>query len=260
MKKYNWKPDLPDIRDQKYCKVVNLADGVALPASVDLRPFCSPVFDQGQIGSCTANSLAGNLEFLELQEQKASQTNQPEEFDAKFENFSRLFIYWNERVMEGDPTQDGGAQIRDGIKTLATIGACMESSWPYDPNQLYNQPSPDCFTQAATHKITQYMRLETIDDMKHCLASGFPFVFGFTVYEQMESPEMAQTGQLEMPGMFSSSLGGHAVMCVGYDDATQNMIIRNSWGPNWGLAGYFLMPYEYISNSDLTSDFWTIRH
>lgn len=260
MKKYNWNPDLPDHRDKKY-KTLRLADvaPAALPASVDLEALCSPVFDQGQIGSCTANSLAGNLEFLELGEMKASQTNAPEEFDAKFEHFSRLFIYWNERVLEGDPHQDGGAQIRDGIKTLASIGACTELVWPYNPNNLYHKPTQESFTQASAHKITQYLRLESIDDMKHCLAAGFPFVFGFTVYGQMESEQMAKDGILAMPTGDDAPEGGHAIMCVGYDDKTQMMKIRNSWGPDWGVRGYFFMPYEYISNSDLASDFWTIR-
>lgn len=255
MKRYNWKPDLPDIRDKKY----SIPEGAVLPASADLQSQCPPVFDQGQIGSCTGNSLCGNLEFLQLRELTTKQVNQPEEFATTFEHASRLFVYYNERDMEGDVNQDGGAQIRDGIKTLATLGACSEINWPYNPANLFIKPGPVCYQEASNKKISQYIRLETLSDMKHCIASGFPFVFGFTVYDQMESQQMAADGQLQMPSPSDSPMGGHAVMAVGYDDATQMFKIRNSWGPTWGVDGYFFMPYAYISNSDLTSDFWSIR-
>lgn len=260
MKRFNWKPDLPDHRDLKYAdhhQPLHLTD--ILPKSVDLRAQCSPVFDQGDIGSCTGNSLAGAIEFLELRELLQKSAIAPEEFGANFVNVSRLFIYWNERVLEGDPKQDGGAQIRDGIKTLASIGVCTEKSWPYNHKDLFHQPSQSCFSEASGHKISQYFRLESMDDMKHCLASGFPFAFGFTCYESLDSDAVASTGMLPMPQPDESSIGGHAVLAVGYDDDKQVFIVRNSWGESWGDKGYFYIPYAYIGNPDLADDFWKVQ-
>lgn len=256
MRKYNWKKDKADHRDIKFSKPLTLS---TLPASVDLRPFCSPVFDQGEIGSCTGNALAGALEFLEMSELKKNLVSQPEEFGLKFSNISRLFIYWNERVMEGDPKQDGGAEIRDGIKSLATIGACEESVWSYSKSNLFNKPSTAAFSEASKHKITKYMRINNINDMKQSLADGYPFVFGFTVFPQFESEQMEKDGILQMPKNGEQNIGGHAVMACGYDDAAKHFIVRNSWGPDWGLQGYFTIPYAYITNPNLADDMWTIR-
>jgi len=258
MHKYTWKPDLPDVRDIHYGPVHTYSIEM-LPAAVDLRPKCSPVENQDQLGSCTSFSLAGALEFLEEQS-LSTKTASAEILGSTFMPFSHLFIYFNERVMEGTVMEDGGGQIRDGIKTLATLGGCSEAIWPYDESKVFDKPSDAAYQEALQHKITTYVRLDTLSDMKHCLAAGFPFCFGFTVYDSFESPEVAATGIVTMPNpVMDSCVGGHAVLAVGYDDAEQVMIVRNSWGPAWGLKGYFKLPYAYISNPDLASDFWTIR-
>jgi C1A family cysteine protease len=166
-------PDLPDHRDFAFAKVSKAPK--KLPPSVDLRAGCSPVEDQGQLGSCTGNALAGAVEFLELKNGKT------------FEDASRLFIYYNERVIEHTVTQDAGAMIRDGIKTLAKQGVCSETSWPYVISKFAKKPGTSCYTQARRHCITAYARISTLDDMRSCLAEGFPFVFGFTVYARFES-------------------------------------------------------------------------
>lgn len=256
-RRYNWIPDLPDHRDKKYC---SCAAG-PLPSSSDLRPQCPPIVDQGSVGSCTGNSLAGAWGFLELKELAAKLSGQAEEFAATFVPASRLFIYWNERVMEGDPNQDGGAQIRDGVKTLASTGACDENLWPYNTSATFTAPSASCFSEAAGHKISQYMSLDNTNgqQLKACLAEGYPVVFGFTVYESFESAQTAETGIMTMPTPEDSPVGGHAVLCVGYDDARQMYIIRNSWGTSWGAGGYFFMPYSYMHNPDLADDAWTLR-
>ena len=255
----NWQPDLPDFRDIHYanqhvCKLEQL------PTFVDLRSKCSPVENQNQLGSCTSFSLAGALEFLEEQS-LVTKTASPEVLvPAVFTSFSHLFIYYNERAAEGDVMEDGGGQLRDGIKTLATLGACSELIWPYDESKVFDKPSNESYMEALNHKIVSYMRLDTLSDMKHCLASGYPFAFGFTVYSSFEGPEVTSTGIVPMPNEITDScVGGHAVLAVGYDDTEQMIIVRNSWGPDWGLKGYFKLPYAYISNSDLASDFWTIR-
>jgi C1A family cysteine protease len=245
--RYGWMRDLPDERDHIYgAPMTMFARGV--PQAVDLRSHCPPVYDQGQLGSCTANAIGGLLEF-----------------DRKKQGLSdfvpsRLFIYYNERAMEGTVGSDSGAQIRDGIKSVAKIGACPETDWPYDITKFTMQPPAKCYTDAKTDRALQYSRItQNLTQMLTCLASGFPFVFGFTVYDSFESPQVAQTGIMPMPAPSEQVLGGHAVMAVGYDNATRRLIVRNSWGPRWGQAGYFMMPYEYVVHPHYTSDFWTIR-
>lgn len=245
---YGWKPDLPDNRDLMYGVYGDVQQPIkiVLPSKVDLSPFCSPVEDQSRIGSCTSQAIVGALEILENKNKDV------------FLDLSRLFLYYNERLIEGTVNQDSGAMIRDGIKALVTYGVCTESKWPYDITKFTNKPTPACYKEALTHTISSYQRLTTLNDMKSCLASGFPFVFGFSVYDYFESQEMATTGILKMPQPTERVLGGHAICAVAYDDSKQAFLIRNSWGSGWGINGYFWMPYEYISNRNLTDDFWTI--
>ena len=219
-----------------------------LPPSVDLRPGCPPtVYDQGRLGSCTANAIAAAFEF-DLAKQK---------LDAFMP--SRLFIYYNERVVEGTVESDSGAMIRDGIKSVAKLGVCTEESWAYEVSRFAEKPADDCYTAALDNQALSYQRVpRTLDQMRGCLANGYPFVFGFTVYDSFEGREVAATGVVPMPGDGESILGGHAVLAVGYDDETQRFLVRNSWGPGWGQGGYFTIPYSYLTNRGLASDFWTI--
>jgi C1A family cysteine protease len=257
--RYGWSPDLPDARDHYFA--APLAEIGPLPTSVDLRAKCPAVYDQGQIGSCTANAIGGAFEFLLLKEGQS-------DFMP-----SRLFIYYNERVIEHHVSTDSGAQIRDGVKSVATLGVCPESEWKYDdtpppsdgapwpPNaRAGEKPTKKCYTDALKHTIKSYQRVvRGLTQMKGCLAHGYPFVFGFTVYESFESAQVAKTGVMPMPGPKEQVLGGHAVLAVGYNDADQRFIVRNSWGPSWGDKGYFHMPYAYLTDPSLSSDFWTLR-
>lgn len=242
---YGWVPDLPDQRDIMYGAVRKPT--AKLPASVDLRPYCSPVEDQGNLGSCTGNSLAGAVEFLERKD------------GVSFEDVSRLFIYYNERVIEHTVSQDAGAMIRDGIKTLVKQGVCAEKKWPYVITKFDKKPSAACYTDAAGHEVVAYARIQTLQDMRTCLADGYPFVFGFTVYESFESAQVAKTGVVPMPKAKEKVLGGHAVLAVGYNDAQKRFLVRNSWGTGWGMKGYFTIPYDYVADRNLSDDFWTIR-
>ena len=198
--------------------------------------------------SCTANAIAAALEFDQMKEKQ--QVFMP----------SRLFIYYNERVMEGTVNEDSGAQIRDGIKSVAQQGDCPETLWPYDITKFAVKPPAQCYQQALKFKALQYQRLSQIlNQLKGCLASGYPFVFGFTVYSSFESQQVAQTGHAPMPSPPEASVGGHAVMAVGYDDSQNWFIVRNSWGVGWGMQGYFTLPYAYLLEQNLANDFWTIR-
>ena len=244
---YGWLPDLPDHRDQLYGVVRKVPAPTRLPAKIDLRPGCSKVEDQQDLGSCTANALAGSLEFLMLKDK------------VKFDDMSRLFIYYNERLIEGTVMTDSGAMIRDGIKTLVKQGACLEKSWPYDIARFAVKPSKKSYSEALQHQIISYARLNTLDEMRACLADGFPFVFGFSVYDSFESQQVAKTGVVTMPTAKERMLGGHAVLAVGYDNAAKRFIVRNSWGTTWGQKGYFTMPYAYLADRNLSDDFWTIR-
>jgi C1A family cysteine protease len=243
---YGWIPDQPDQRDHLYAVPPQYL--TALPARTDLRAKCPPVYDQGQLGSCTANAIGGALEFDRIQQ--------------KLPPFvpSRLFIYYNERVIEGTVRSDSGAQIRDGIKSVASQGACPEPEWPYVISKFAVKPPARAYKDAALDRAVSYQSIvQDLNQMKGCLASGFPFVFGFTVYESFETAVVAKTGHAPMPGWAERPVGGHAVMAVGYDDSSGWFIARNSWGPGWGMKGYFTLPYAYLIQPGLSSDFWTVR-
>jgi C1A family cysteine protease len=246
IQRYGWIPDLPDQRDFLYAAPAPYQSN--FPNSVDLSPQCPPVYDQSQLGSCTANAIAGAIEFDQKKANLAEFTP------------SRLFIYFNERTMEGTVNSDSGAQIRDGIKSVATLGAPPESDFPYNIAAFTQKPPGNAYSDAKQHLIVLYQRLiQELGTLKGCLASGFPFVFGFTCYESFEGEAVAKSGILPMPGSSEKMVGGHAVLCVGYDDASQQFLVRNSWGPAWGIKGYFKMPYAYLTNHRLVSDLWTIR-
>jgi C1A family cysteine protease len=205
------------------------------------------VENQGQLGSCTGNAIAGAVEFLERKDR------------VRFVNVSRLFIYYNERLIEHTTKSDSGAMIRDGIKTVVKQGVCSERKWPYTVSKFAVKPPAACYREALEHQVTSYQRILTIDEMRTCLARGFPFVFGFTVYESFESPQVARSGVVPMPQAGERVMGGHAVLAVGYHDADRRFIVRNSWGASWGLQGYYTMPYDYLADRDLADDMWTIR-
>ena len=243
--KYGWIPDLPDQRDIPYISFVMVRP--QFPSTVDLRSECTPVEDQGKLGSCTACALVGNLEFLKVRSLKTVM------------NFSRLFLYYNERTIRHQQKSDSGASLRDGIKMLVKIGDCVELLWPYTVRKFAVKPPKKAYDDALSYQITRYYRLHSLEDMKHTLGLGYPFVFGFAVYESFESKHVAKTGIVPMPKSDERVVGGHAVCAVGYDDTKRCFIVRNSWGSRWGDHGYFYMPYLYVTNTSLASNFWTIR-
>ena len=247
-RKFGWKKDLYDPRDFKY-KVSAPEAPRIVPPLVDLRPNCPPIYDQGNLSSCTGNALASAYQFGDMKQIHP--------------NFipSRLFIYYNERVIENSVNEDSGAMIRDGIKTMAALGVCPETMWEYNTSLFRKKPCQKCYTEALKNKILQYYRIteHTLQGVKEALADGNPVTFGFTLYESFMTVDVAKTGMVTPPLPNERPIGGHAVLAVGYDDSKRCLIVRNSWGESWGLKGYFYLPYWYITTPNAAADFWVIK-
>lgn len=244
---YGWRADVPDHRDYVFHRDM-VAKPPPLPTAVDLRALFPPCYNQWNLGSCTANAIAGVLEFDQRKQKQAGSCTP-----------SRLFIYYNERVMEGTVESDAGAEIRDGIKSVGSIGAPPESDWKYIEKKFKTKPTKKAFADARKHPALKYARItQTVQAIRECLASGFPIVFGFTCYESFESDTVAKTGILNLPEAGEKVVGGHAVVCVGYDMATGRVLVRNSWDTDWGINGYFAMPFDYIANDNLSDDLWAV--
>jgi len=258
IKRYGWIPDLPDRRDFVFRAP---APPEALPPRVDLRNTCPPVYDQGQLGSCTANAIGAALQFDQAKQaaDDVDAADDAEHANAVFTP-SRLFIYYNERVIEGTVDEDSGAMLRDGIKSVAKQGGPRETLWPYVISRFRTKPAAPAYRDGLRHQALLYQRVpQALDQLRGCLAAGFPFVFGFSVYESFESRDVAKTGEVPMPAAGESLLGGHAVLAAGYDADRRRFIVRNSWGASWGDGGYGTMPFEYLLDNGLSDDFWTIR-
>jgi C1A family cysteine protease len=244
---HGWIPDLPDHRDLHYAARPKIIRN--LPPRIDLRSKCPPIYKQGRLNSCTAHAIAAAIQFEQMKQ-----------FRRQLFRPSRLFIYYNERAIEHSIHADSGAQIRNGIKSVAKKGVCAEHLWRYRPGKFRHRPGRKCYLEAAKHPAVSYYRVRRVlGQLKACLASGYPFVFGFTVYESFHSKKVARTGRARMPAKHDKVRGGHAVLAVGYNDAQRRFIVRNSWGTKWGMGGYFTLPYDYLANHHLSEDFWTIR-
>jgi C1A family cysteine protease len=214
-----------------------------LPGFVDLRPFLTEVEDQGQVGSCTANALVGAYEYLENR------------IAENPRDISRLFIYYNERVIENDVRDDNGAMLSDGVKALKKWGACHEDVWPYDETAFANEPAPDAYTEGAEHVVDEAFAVDVdLHAMRQCLAEGYPFVFGLLI----DDFEPDEQGRISIPAA-DAETGGHAMCCVGYSDEDEVFLVRNSWGSDWGDGGYCYVPYAYMTDPDRIHDLWTIR-
>lgn len=237
--RYGCKPDIKDHRDflfheSDHYKVM------ALPPSVSLRDKLPACWDQGDEGSCTGHGNGGAVAFIHPGFMP-----------------SRQEIYYNGRIAEGTTGQDDGAQIRDVVAALAQYGVADESLWPYEDSNMTVKPTPDVYSASLAKKISSYYRITDINDYKNCLAQGFPVVFGFTVYENMESQQVATSGILGMPTRKMQIVGGHCVLGIGYNDTKGMIEVRNSWGTGWGDQGNFWMDYKYFQK--LISDMWTVR-
>jgi C1A family cysteine protease len=240
-----WRPDTPDHRDRRYTSKLSAA---ILPDNVDLSTFFPPNYDQGELGSCTGNGIAGVIQYCRAR-------------DRLVPDFipSRLFIYWNERNMEGTVDSDAGAEIRDGIKSVATLGVPPEDTWPYDIQKFKMKPWDGAYLKAKQDLVKTYARVnQTVDDIRACVADAWPVVFGIVLYESFQSDAVNNTGLVPMPSTTEKVVGGHCMIIVGYDHPRQLFQVRNSWGTSWGDKGNCWIPYDYIVNSDLVDDLWQI--
>jgi xylellain. Cysteine peptidase. MEROPS family C01A len=244
MRKYLCKKDKYDERDHLFARP---SLKLVLPVELDLRSGCSPVVDQGELGSCTANAMGSGLrEYLEIKNQQV------------FVALSRLYLYYHERLLEGTVNEDSGAKIRDGMKVLKKRGICPEVLHPYDISKFTVAPSQEAEDEAGEYKIDSYQRLNTLNDVKRSIYEGYPVVLGMAVYESFESDSVAKTGIVPVPKNYERVLGGHAMLIVGYKKIKQtlHLIVRNSWGTDWGDKGYCYIPASFIRKG-IIFDLWT---
>ncbi len=246
---FGWIRDLPDHRDLRVVR----DQASTFPRTLSLRSEMPPVFDQAQLGSCTGNGIAGVLEHQAMRQGHDHGTP------------ARLWIYYQERVIEGTVSQDAGAQIRDGVKVVAHLGCPPETDWPYSDQNPgpFQGPVPQAASRPAEDNIYRglhyYRCPQDLWDMKWCIVNHYPLVFGCSVFQGFESPEVAQTGVVALPSASDQPIGGHCMVIVGYDDARQVFEVRNSWSESWGDAGHCWMPYAYLLDQNLSSDVWSIR-
>jgi C1A family cysteine protease len=239
----------PDTRDFRY-KTYFTADVDALPERVDLREHWSDVMDQGDLGSCVANAIAGAIRATRSK-------NKMSVYDP-----SRLFIYYFARVLDGtDPKEDAGTYIRSGFKAVNKNRVCSERNWPYKIADFSVEPNKNAQKAATQHRKFNYLSLDGApEEIKHSLASGYPVVFGTAVYRSFMTKTVAQTGLVPNPDKTKEEcLGGHAMVIVGYNNSQGHYVVANSWGADWGDKGFCYIPFEYIHDSVVTSDFWSPR-
>lgn len=207
------------------------------------------MYDQRHLNSCSANALAAALRMDEAKQHEAVRSDP-----------SRLFIYYNERLVARVVDDNAAVSLRDGYKTIARFGACPESMWPYDERLFRRKPAPACYRAGLRHVAIEYYRIRrTLAQLRRCLAERFPFVFGVAVHQSFLSSRVRATGTIPMPARGDRYLGGHAVLAVGYLHARRVLIFRNSWGARWGDRGYGYLPYAYLMSDALAWDFWTMR-
>ena len=218
-----------------------------LPKKIDLRPFMTAVENQGDSNSCTANAMAGAYEYLDNR------------LNSNAVDVSRLFIYYNARLLDGDVDKDQGTYLSSCITVLKKYGACSEETWPFQLGRIREQPHDRAYDEATRFQLEDAERVDVdLDAMRSCLASGYPFAFGLVLFESFQMA--GEAGIVPMPDPENERMdGGHAMLCVGYSDRDRVFIVRNSWGSNWGDQGYCYIPYDYMTNSDLNHDCWMIR-
>jgi len=239
---YGWIHDKPDHRD-KIMKFKNKHYNRLL-SKIDLRDSFGDIYNQGELDNCTSNAICAAFVYDQIKQKLPSF------------NPSRMFLYYNERLIEHSTEQDSGSSIRDGMKSINRKGLCKESLWPYEINHFKKKPNDLCYKEASYHSSLKYRKIShTLKEIKTALSNGYPIIFGFDVFENFENFDASN---VSMPLPEGEIIGGHAVVAVGYSDERECFLIRNSWGKEWGMDGYFMMPYEFITSKHC-SDFWILE-
>lgn len=245
---YGWSKKKSDRTLSKYIHIFKITP--ILKHFIDLRKMCPSIYDQGMLGSCTSHAVSAAYQ-VEQYKKKIVNPIKP----------SRLFIYYNTRLIMNTTDFDSGASLEDTMKSCSIYGMCNEKLLGYNIKKFTIKPLQVCYNNATLYKIIKYANIEqSLSQLKQSLINGYPFVFGFLVFDSFESSLMAKTGIMTMPTKSEQLLGGHAVLCVGFNDSLNMFIVRNSWGTNWGLNGYFYMPYAYMINPNYCGDFWIIMN
>ena len=241
---YGWRPDTPDQRDIPFAPTRAMLR--KLPAKVDNSQLLPATIDQGSVGSCVGCSCVEAYGFISAKQGRP--------FIG-----SALFAYWNARRYIKSTSWDSGAEIRDGIKGLNQYGLASEATWPYVESRVTTKPTRKSFTEGLSHQAIKYERIDNIwiNNLRAAIAAERPVVFGFSVYESFD--RITRTGVMPMPKRGESLIGGHAVVALGYDDRTRRVKCSNHWGTSWGDKGFFHMPYDFITNVDLATDFWALE-
>ncbi len=244
IRKYGARRDVHDVRDRMYHAYRRIAP--VLPEQVDLREWGGPIKDQGQEGSCTGHAFSSVREWINRKYEKGSAVLSPQ------------CLYAEELIADGSFPNDNGSMPRTGCQVLTKLGCCEASLFPYVAGQI-TAPTAEQAANALKYKTGAYHRLATLDDVLTCLAgtTPWPVPVAFTVYQSFESQAVADTGIMPIPQPGEAVLGGHEVLCLGYDLPKRLALIQNSWGDAWGQKGYFWMPFEVLTAPD--SDLWMVH-
>lgn len=243
-KKNNVRKSTPDRRDHRI-GLLNTKSKIL--SAVNLKANLPYVFDQGQIGSCTANS-AGSMFSWVVNKNKGG-VFVP----------SRMFLYYNTRMLQGTISYDSGASLRDTMKALKNYGVCGEATWPYLYDKLFATPTQTCYDEGSLRQAISYASVPISLNTMKTIVQNRPFVLGISVYSSFYNPNVARSGIVPIPDIRKERLlGGHAILVMGYDDRRQSFLCRNSWGTSWGMKGDFYLPYAYATNRKLAFDAWVL--
>lgn len=220
---------------------------IQLPKTFSLNTYRHFTYDQGDLGSCTANAFCAAYRILCV----------INNINKNFEP-SRLYFYYNERAIEGTIVTDAGADVIDGESYVMHHGICSEKSWPYDVTKFTIQPFVSCNIEAAKYKIKtfQLIQFDVLNTIKKTIYNKQPVLIAISIYDSFESEHVAKTGIVPMPNVHTETLlGGHELCLIGYDDNTQMFTVLNSWGSSWGINGLCFIPYKYLTNNNLAHEF-----
>jgi C1A family cysteine protease len=202
-----------------------------------------PIDDQLSLGACSADAIVAAIEY-----------KRPELVG------SRLFVYYNERLLTQRVSFDSGSSIKTGMIAVSIYGVCEESLYPYRVDHFTEEPSAEAYANGLLHRVTKYSQIDLdMNAMKNCLAGGTPFIASIIIYSSFQRKSDEDLCMITMPGSKEENLRGHAVLICGYDDSKQSWILRNSWGTSWGAKGYCYLPYVYLLDSSLCSECWAIN-